>query len=253
MKNALKILLLVAIILPGIDIKAKDFGLDQPYNKLSGELVTPHIPFCKPYYKNRIKALVIAPTWTQRETVELAQRVSVDYIPLMTESFYSFGPYEGDPSYMGIDPGDFKEEVDNRLSKNRDYEVIIIGKIPWKVFPEAVQKAIIEKVKKGTGLGYIYPVKSNPKLQQKIKWNNQFHLRGVPLKKFGKLKDIPEEELIKSGKLGKGRVAFIDYQEGEQSKRSEEHTSELQSHSFISYAVFCLKKKKKNTYIINNI
>ena len=26
--------------------------------------------------------------------------------------------------------------------------------------------------------------------------------------------------------------------------RSEEHTSQLQSHSFISYAVFCLKKKK---------
>ena len=26
--------------------------------------------------------------------------------------------------------------------------------------------------------------------------------------------------------------------------RSEEHTSELQSHSFFSYAVFCLKKKK---------
>ena len=28
-------------------------------------------------------------------------------------------------------------------------------------------------------------------------------------------------------------------------KRSEEHTSELQSHWYISYAVFCLKKKKK--------
>src|ERR1051326_9312517 len=27
--------------------------------------------------------------------------------------------------------------------------------------------------------------------------------------------------------------------------RSEEHTSELQSHSFISYAVFCLKKKQR--------
>src|ERR1051326_9484506 len=40
-----------------------------------------------------------------------------------------------------------------------------------------------------------------------------------------------------------------------QSCRSEEHTSELQSHSFISYAVFCLKKKKKhssaNTYSSN--
>src|SRR6188472_4706695 len=34
--------------------------------------------------------------------------------------------------------------------------------------------------------------------------------------------------------------------------RSEEHTSELQSQSHISYAVFCLKKKKKknkNFYI----
>src|SRR3546814_4947985 len=30
--------------------------------------------------------------------------------------------------------------------------------------------------------------------------------------------------------------------------RSEEHTSELQSLMRISYAVFCLKKKKKNTY-----
>ena len=30
--------------------------------------------------------------------------------------------------------------------------------------------------------------------------------------------------------------------------RSEEHTSELQSQSTISYAVFCLKKKKKNKY-----
>src|SRR3546814_4136732 len=31
------------------------------------------------------------------------------------------------------------------------------------------------------------------------------------------------------------------------SKRSEEHTSELQSLMRISYAVFCLKKKNKNT------
>src|SRR5210317_2662841 len=30
--------------------------------------------------------------------------------------------------------------------------------------------------------------------------------------------------------------------------RSEEHTSELQSHSEISYAVFCLKKKNTHTH-----
>src|ERR1051326_9308347 len=31
--------------------------------------------------------------------------------------------------------------------------------------------------------------------------------------------------------------------------RSEEHTSELQSHSFISYAVFCLKNKLVGTSV----
>src|SRR5210317_2427042 len=34
--------------------------------------------------------------------------------------------------------------------------------------------------------------------------------------------------------------------------RSEEHTSELQSHSEISYAVFCLKKKKTQNHIQRN-
>ena len=34
--------------------------------------------------------------------------------------------------------------------------------------------------------------------------------------------------------------------------RSEEHTSELQSHSFISYAVFCLKKKNEKNNNTNN-
>src|SRR5213080_1804304 len=36
-------------------------------------------------------------------------------------------------------------------------------------------------------------------------------------------------------------------------KRSEEHTSELQSHSGISYAVFCLKKKKHNSRLVNQV
>src|SRR3546814_2926192 len=41
------------------------------------------------------------------------------------------------------------------------------------------------------------------------------------------------------------RVVHIDRQAAEHERRSEEHTSELQSLMRISYAVFCLKKKKK--------
>src|SRR3546814_3171201 len=39
-------------------------------------------------------------------------------------------------------------------------------------------------------------------------------------------------------------AVFASLKQGPQ--RSEEHTSELQSLMLISYAVFCLKKKKKN-------
>src|SRR3546814_2978822 len=54
---------------------------------------------------------------------------------------------------------------------------------------------------------------------------------GVPLRKF-------------NGYLFKDCTAIpLDAEE----LRSEEHTSELQSLMRISYAVFCLKKKKRNT------
>ena len=43
-------------------------------------------------------------------------------------------------------------------------------------------------------------------------------------------------------------IMAVAYKEVEGLIRSEEHTSELQSHSFISYAVFILKKKKKNHF-----
>src|SRR3546814_4289107 len=43
-----------------------------------------------------------------------------------------------------------------------------------------------------------------------------------------------------------------DLSDGRTRLRSEEHTSELQSLMRISYAVFCLKKKKKYTELISD-
>src|SRR3546814_6888785 len=48
--------------------------------------------------------------------------------------------------------------------------------------------------------------------------------------------------------LGEDRNSFFTSRKAE--IRSEEHTSELQSLMRISYAVFCLKKKKKKTHKI---
>src|SRR3546814_7908794 len=57
---------------------------------------------------------------------------------------------------------------------------------------------------------------------------------------------LSPEEHDRSGKAGSCGRAWP----GLKIVRSEEHTSELQSLMRISYAVFCLKKKKKKTRII---
>jgi len=69
----------------------------------------------------------------------------------------------------------------------------------------------------------------------------------------GKTYKNPKElyNKIKKRDAELGTTKAIDF-EADYLARSEEHTSEFQSQSTISYAVFCLKKKKKNASEINN-
>src|SRR3546814_1681001 len=65
----------------------------------------------------------------------------------------------------------------------------------------------------------------------------------------GMLPQVDDQQRARSGAVGK-RVGVVGLFDGERAAlvgRSEEHTSELQSLMRISYAVFCLKKKKKQT------
>src|SRR3546814_3821587 len=57
-----------------------------------------------------------------------------------------------------------------------------------------------------------------------------------------------ERQISQAHRLGRGddRGDLLLLPAATQASRSEEHTSELQSLMRISYAVFCLKKKKKN-------
>src|SRR3546814_9128196 len=53
--------------------------------------------------------------------------------------------------------------------------------------------------------------------------------------------------VVLSGAIGRGHRECKPWRVTIGWRRSEEHTSELQSLMRISYAVFCLKKKNKNT------
>src|SRR3546814_10046415 len=61
---------------------------------------------------------------------------------------------------------------------------------------------------------------------------------GVALGHVGGALDVAGQDMVDRLALLHGGVERVD-------RRSEEHTSELQSLMRISYAVFCLKKKKK--------
>src|SRR3546814_2822976 len=64
--------------------------------------------------------------------------------------------------------------------------------------------------------------------------------------------DNPAMQRWIDGLWEQGRASLLRAARDPEAARSEEHTSELQSLMRISYAVFCLKKQKKNknTYII---
>src|SRR3546814_5418918 len=62
----------------------------------------------------------------------------------------------------------------------------------------------------------------------------------------------PVDQLIDSGDTLGRQTGLEPRPEPQGHVRSEEHTSELQSLMRISYAVFCLKKKKHNSNITPN-
>src|SRR3546814_8480899 len=77
---------------------------------------------------------------------------------------------------------------------------------------------------------------------------NPFIYRGFQMVNEEKLRDMRGDQLRKINQSGMLPLIHAHLFSLQLMRRSEEHTSELQSLMRISYAVFCLKKTKKNTY-----
>src|SRR3546814_1968700 len=74
---------------------------------------------------------------------------------------------------------------------------------------------------------------------------------GSSLPRFSARRSIPRHAFaLKKNRCGIGPFSKIC--DNEHTARSEEHTSELQSLMRISYAVFCLQKKKKKKLLPKN-
>jgi len=214
------LIITIAACLGGADTElfAKDghpLGLNenQSYGILGDSYVTPHVKWARPFAGGKIKALVMAPEWSQRETVELAQRLSLDYTPWMTSAF-SRVAVPGEWYWMPTPAALIDKLLSDYLAD--DYEVIVIGKLEWSALPARQRFQLLKKVSEGTGLVYIEPPVSNKELDLVFKYKpavegTAYITEGIPFSFLPQLKGIPTEKIARAGIFGKGRVVVLDY------------------------------------------
>jgi len=131
-------------------------GNAPPDLKLSGEIVTPHTPWARPYAGGKIRALIINSYLTGRETIELAQRLDLDYVAPTVGSSYELG------YTIGLLPREINLKQSQgyvRAALKQDYDVILIGGLTGAFFDQELLDAIFAKVRNGTGLVWVQPNK----------------------------------------------------------------------------------------------
>ncbi|MCD6407534.1 beta-galactosidase, partial [bacterium] len=184
--------------------------LDFPYSQIIEKVITPHTRWAKPYYYGKIKVLLISPAYSQRETIELAERLDMDYVQIpvpLTQTQYRRETW----NYL-------RGKIEDR------FDVIVMGAIKWKSIPEDIRDKIIEKIKNGTGFLFvdpqglerkIYTLFKNGKIQkQDLSTVSSFPFRKIP--HFSKFKDEKDfaKEYISESKIGKGYACFLTYKSG---------------------------------------
>jgi len=129
-----------------------------PFDRMTTEVVTPHIPWARPLPDGPVRTLVVAPRWMQRETVELAQRLDLDFETVC----FSRADSVLDPGwlylYRSYDVYGYErknavtviKDLEAKLRQERD--CLILSSFEPHLIPEAFRKAIVAKVHGGTGL-----------------------------------------------------------------------------------------------------
>jgi len=214
---------MLMVFVSGLRLSAEEhpFGLDenQPYGRLTTEYVTPHVAWADPYYKGKTRALIIAPTWSQRETVELAQRLSLDFTPWMSATFKSFvTPAQADPAFSFFQAPPEVVQRAGQEALRKDYDVIIVGKQEWSSIPGQQRFELLKRVAEGCGLLYINPPSGDKELnivfgKHPSPEGSESISSNLPLPSLPRFREIDLGRLVKTSLFGKGRGVVLDYQE----------------------------------------
>ncbi|MFH0963747.1 MAG: beta-galactosidase trimerization domain-containing protein [Planctomycetota bacterium] len=196
--------------------------MEKGFYELSDAVVTPHIAWAKLYVGGKTRVLVIAPRWVQRETLELAERMDLDYVTFFAPGSGKFGVDPATARYYELIQGQTLEEKVAEIKEKLqgDYDAIIIGFMEWKGIPTEVKYAILKKVSEGTGLVMSFVLEGDATLEKVLSATAtegvEFVSEGVPFSGVGELAPYAsshgaDSQLMKLAIFKKGRVACFRY------------------------------------------
>jgi len=138
------------------DIAEHPSVYEPEFYEVNTSYVTPHTPWARPYYGGKIRALVVAPRMAQRDTVELAQRLDMDFDVICAFSRLRLGGSQAGRYDMPVSFSEAEQRLKLDELLKKDYDVIIIGKMSANAIPPELQTRIKEKVAGGMGLVISY-------------------------------------------------------------------------------------------------
>ncbi len=204
------------------------------YNQVSP---SPHIPWARPSATGKLKALMLLQHTNIPEVSQLAQRLDMDFVvPYLlypgshkgASPIYKLGDY-----FAATNIRDIEDNLEKALKQ--DYDLIMIGGLPWDYFKTEFQDSILAKVRQGCGLVYVGLRQENemfPALQAYSglknaipkKESEHFLTQGVPFEflpaepihqfraQSGTLASAGAAPYLSIGNYGKGRVLALTYE-----------------------------------------
>ena len=218
----LKLVSVCVLAAPAASAESERYEYHRKFFEPSEDVVTPHIPWAKPYARGTVRALFITHRNAMREVIEIAQRLSMDYKVFAAETDKQLGLADQDKWWKLTMKGTTTTELAERLRNNLkgDYDVIVIAGVNWDILPLDIQFAILKKVKEGAGLAGFVRSGTKPYLERVLRRKDKAGdplesvLGGVPFQSLPAFTSVADSSSmlkrhIRYAHFGDGRVLLF--------------------------------------------